>query len=73
MKYTHACLKCRAAYDDDDPEAFYCEPCNIDRKAIAAEVDRKIAARGPRRPTMSALQEYEAAPKVNGRFIRVSL
>lgn len=67
--FTHKCIKCQTSYQDKDPEPYYCTACNAERKAIAAEIDKKMASR-PKRPTMSALQEYDAMPKVNG-FIQV--
>jgi hypothetical protein len=42
MKYTHPCVKCGVKYKDDDPEAYYCAKCNIARKKIAAEIDKKL-------------------------------
>lgn len=69
-KFTHACIKCSSSYEDTDPEPYYCTPCNDQRKEIAKQVDAKIPK--ARKQPMSALQEYDAAPKVRG-FMRTTL
>jgi hypothetical protein len=69
--YSHPCLKCSKVYQDEDPEAYYCAPCNEERKAIAATVDARRATI-PSKKRMSGIQEYDASPKVRG-FVRVSL
>lgn len=43
QEYTHKCVKCQVPYKDTDPDPYYCEPCNEQRKIIAQEVDRKLA------------------------------
>lgn len=68
MEYTHSCIKCQTQYTDTDPDAYYCEPCNAERKAIAADIDKKLAMK-PKKKIMSSIQAYNAAPKVRG-FIR---
>ena len=69
--YTHACIKCAKSYDGDDPDAYYCEACNKERIIIAKEIDAKIANK-PKKKVVSALQEYDNAPKVHG-FVQVHL
>ena len=64
----HQCVKCKREYFDNDPDDFYCSPCNEQRKVIAAEVDRRMASQ-PRKPTKSALQEYDESPKVGGFMV----
>lgn len=72
-KYTHACIKpvCGNSYQGDDPDAYYCPDCAAKNKALAKEVDAKIASR-PRKPTKSALQEYDEQAKIKG-FVHVRL
>lgn len=67
MQYPHNCIKCGEKYSDEDPDAYLCATCLEARKVIAAQVDRTMAAL-PRKAVKSLLQEYEAAPKVAGRF-----
>jgi len=69
--FKHPCIKCREQYDTDDPDPYYCASCNEGRKAIAAEIDAKLANR-PRKETMSALEAYDQAPKIKG-FMYVKL
>lgn len=68
---THKCIKCGVSYQDNDPEPYYCEPCNGERKRVAAEIDKKMAGRVSK-PHRSMLEEYDAMPKVNG-FIHIKL
>jgi len=70
MNFTHKC-QCGVEYTDNDPDPYFCPECVEKRKAIARSVDAKIASNPKTRP-MSALQEYDAAPKVRG-FMHVSL
>lgn len=79
MRYTHPCIKCRDNYESDEPDAFYCEKCNVERKKIAAQVDKKLAGRVDRN-VVSDLQAYDqVAVKLNtpdGRqvsFLKVKL
>jgi len=58
-------LKCKAQYQDTDVDAYYCETCNIERKRIALEIDKKIGL-NPKKPVVSAMQAYENAPKIRG-------
>lgn len=66
--YEHTCLtpECGTKYKSDDPDPYHCEHHIEERKRVAAEVDTKIAARGPREPEMSDLQIFDASPKVKG-------
>jgi hypothetical protein len=70
---THHCIKpgCTNQYNSEEPDAYYCPSCDKVRLAIAKQVDAKIATR-PRKPTKSALQEYDEAVKVRG-FMQVRL
>lgn len=63
--YKHACIKpgCANVYVDDDPDAYYCETCNEERKRIAIEVDKKIGMQ-PKERQMSDLEIYDSQAKV---------
>lgn len=58
--YSHNCIKCKASYQDSDPDPFYCESCTVEKKRIAAEIDKKFASQ-PRKPVVSGLQAYDLA------------
>ena len=66
---TYSCIKCKETYESDDVEAYYCPVCLEEKKRIAQEIDAKIQTR-PKKPTVSALQEYDNAMKVHG-FVQV--
>lgn len=72
--FTHACIKpgCGNRYEDNEPDHYYCPSCNEMRKAIALEVDKKMASI-PREQPVSDLQAFEAEAKVvttpNGRTV----
>lgn len=71
---THACLKCKTQYEDEEVDAYYCTTCLVEKKRIADEIDAKIAMR-PRKETKSAMQQYdEQAVNVRGiKLLKVSL
>jgi len=74
MTYTHHCIgSCGRQYTDTDPDAYYCEPCRENRKAIAAAVDAKLASR-PKREHVSSWKAFEEAQAQTGagsmRFVR---
>ncbi len=54
------CIKCGTPYKSEDPDPYFCEPCNEQKKLIAKEVDKKISTK-IRKPTMSGLQQYDLA------------
>lgn len=64
----HKCIKCGNNYQDEDVEDYLCEPCLIDRKAIAARVDAERAGI-PRVQPKTDLQLYEEGPKHRGFLI----
>lgn len=64
----HQCLKCRANYEDTDPEPYLCASCLAERKAIAKQVDAQFANR-VRPQVKSDLQEYEESAKFRGFMI----
>lgn len=65
--YTHKCIKssCANTYQDSDPDAYYCQSCNEERKKIALQIDEQFANR-PKKQPVSALKEYEDSPKIRG-------
>jgi hypothetical protein len=65
---THKCTKCGQSYQDEDVEDYLCEPCVVERKAIAAKVDAQRAGI-PRVPPKTDLQMYEEGPKFKGFLI----
>lgn len=69
---THACIKCKAQYEDEEPEAYYCATCLEEKKKIAAEIDARMAMR-PKKESKSMLQEYDQAPKGPGGFMIVRM
>lgn len=66
--YTHTCIRpgCGKQYESEDPDAYYCEPCDEARKAIAAEVDARLGPNVNQPKTPSDFERYIAAPKVRG-------
>lgn len=70
----HLCIKpgCDNTYEDEDVDRYYCPTCNEARKALAAEIDKRIGAQ-PRERGMSELEIFEAEAKSfttpNGRTI----
>lgn len=66
MSIPHKCIKCGTDYSDKEVDDYYCESCNEARKAIAREVDAKIALRGPRRQAKSDLQIYDEIRTARG-------
>lgn len=73
MEYSHNCIKCSNQYSDNDPDAYYCESCNNERKIIAQEVDRKRATLSSRRKHKSDLEIFNdiARMKRGGNFVNV--
>jgi uncharacterized Zn ribbon protein len=70
-KFTHNCIKCSLQYTDNDPEAYYCNDCNEQRKAIAKEIDKKIALK-PKRDNKSELQTYDEIRRTTGaNFVNI--
>ena len=71
MKHTPQCIKCKKTYDSDEPDAYYCSPCNKSRIKIAEEVDKRIASR-PRRSAKSDWKTLEETGVLNvpgGRIV----
>jgi len=71
MDYKLNCIKCSTQYESNDPEPFYCAKCEIEKKAIAKEIDAKLAGRVSTKPT-SFIQEYDAIRKAKGvNFVNI--
>jgi len=72
MSIPHKCIKCRADYSDEEVDDYYCSSCDEARKAIAREVDAKIALRGARKPVKSDLQIYDEIRQARGtQFVSI--
>ena len=69
--YSHIC-SCGNPYQDTDPDGYFCPSCVEQRKAIAKEIDAKLAGKVSKRAAVTPLQEYDAAHKIRG-FIKVKL
>ena len=67
--FTHSCIKCHTKYEDSDPEPYYCQSCNEQRKAIAAEVDAKLANRGSKKIKTDLQLYMENQQRTGGKFI----
>lgn len=61
-EFLKTCLKCNADYRDNDPDPYWCESCNAERKALAREIDRKVGSTVGQRPT-SGFQNLDAQGK----------
>lgn len=61
-KFLKNCIKCSAQYRDSDPDPYWCESCNAERKALAREIDRKVGSTVGQRPT-SGFQSLDAQGK----------
>lgn len=57
----HQCIKptCDNHYEDKEPEAYYCHACREANKALAKEIDAKVASR-PNRSSKSLLDSERA-------------
>ena len=76
----HSCIKCKAQYEDEELDDYYCPPCNELKKSIAKEIDAKFVGRKPKRPVVSDLklfeQEGRTIPSAHGglaTFVKVKL
>ena len=72
--YTHTCLKCHQSYQDTDIEPFYCEPCNAERKVIAAQIDAQRASMPKKAVVKSDFQiaQEKGQTRGEGLFVRAS-
>lgn len=59
-------MKCKAKYESEDPDPFYCPPCDEVRKEIAKDVDKKMVGVATKRPVKSDLQVYDEIRKAKG-------
>lgn len=69
MKYKPTCIKCKEKYDSDEPDDYYCLPCNKEKLKIAEKVDKQIASLPSKRKQQSDLQRYDEINK--GGFVNV--
>jgi hypothetical protein len=70
MEYEHNCIRpsCTNKYKDTDPDPYYCPSCKEWKKEVAKKINEQIASQ-PKKEARSALQEYDASPKVGGFMI----
>lgn len=71
--YTHTC-SCGKKYKDVDPDPYFCSECVIERKKIAAQIDRQMAGKPSKR---KVLTDYQIAiskgiTKGQGTFVKAS-
>lgn len=59
-KNSHTCVKCQENYFDNEVDDYYCQKCEKEKKAIAKEVDAKLAMR-PKREVKSHWKQLEEA------------
>ncbi len=70
--HTLNCIKCSTQYVSADSDPYYCESCNEQKKAIAREVDKKLAGRISRN-SKSDLQIYDEIRKARGsQFVNIN-
>ena len=62
-KYRLACIKCSEVYSTDDPDPYYCAPCEVEKKKVAAKIDAQLGPSTNRSHSMSDLQAFEASAK----------
>lgn len=68
---TLQCIKCQAQYQSEDPEPYYCQSCEEEKKAIAKEIDKKMAGRVSKR-AKSDLQMFDEIAKARGtHFVNI--
>lgn len=62
---THECIKptCKARYEDDETDAYYCVSCRENNKVLAKELNQKFVT-SPR--AKSDLEIYNEAPRIHG-------
>ena len=44
----HICIKCKASYEDNEVDDYYCKSCIEEKERIAKEIDSKIKTDKPR-------------------------
>jgi len=60
---THKCIKCKAQYEDKDPDPYLCAVCQEARKRIVEKMEKEYV---PRPKAKSSIQAYDEAVKVQG-------
>ncbi len=68
--YTHSCVRCGAHYQDEDPDPYYCTPCNEERKRIAKEVDSKIRPSTHIKGNWAMFEESQGIQAPNGMVFK---
>lgn len=70
----HNCIKCKQTYNSNDPDPYYCTPCEKGKIEIAKEIDAKMANR-PKTRTKSDFQILDETGqlKVSGGMIKCSI
>ena len=65
--FKHKCIKpsCPNIYEDSDPDAYYCQSCNVAKKIIADQINSKFAGL-PNVPVESELQKYDRLKDASG-------
>lgn len=58
--FQHNCLKCKAQYQDEDEDPYYCDTCKTEKMKLAEQIDKNHI---PRPKMKTPLEEYEEAPK----------
>lgn len=61
----HNCIKptCGKQYKDNEEDAYYCPSCQSEKKAIAAQVDARMATK-PRKTVTTELAQFEQSAQV---------
>lgn len=71
--FSHPCIKCKKIYKDTDPDAYYCSPCNEERKKIAQAIDEKLKGTVSKKQVKSDIQSYnEIIQKTGSPFVRAA-
>jgi len=73
MKYNLSCTKCSEKYKTDDIDPYLCSTCKDAHLEMAKKIDKEIASRPPKRPQVSALQQFDAIAKAKGGGAHVSI
>ena len=70
--YSLTCVKCKQQYQGEEPEAFYCSPCDAERKRIAANIDAQFQPRGEIKSEFQMFEEKAKTHKTpDGRTVQL--
>ncbi len=69
--YQHTCIKptCTNTYQSIDPDAYYCEGCDKQRKEFAKEVDAKHKTTGRETKSTWQMLDETGSLQVDGGMI----